>query len=226
MHLLKCFFFSSVFSSTHVPPPIPLSLFFLLAAMAPLVNGAAIYRWRRAWRGVSGAFGWGQWPWWIGWVAHRRLGPGRVRRKHGGSTRLWGTLGTRSPPSAQPEEVPGQRRQQAGPLACCGRVGGCAAQAPPPLSSHAYLIFVCSAYQNCAAVSDQPFCQLWSSRLASLLVVRWHISLTPLLLFFQIKSCFSLSRPFARTGMLHSNPGDYAWGQGGLDAVITQVCET
>lgn len=26
-----------------------------------------------------------------------------------------------------------------------------------------------------------------------------------------------------RTGMLHSNPGDYAWGQGGLDAVITQV---
>lgn len=25
--------------------------------------------------------------------------------------------------------------------------------------------------------------------------------------------------------MLHSNPGDYAWGQGGLDAVITQVVE-
>uniref|UniRef100_A0A3Q0RDY5 RING-type E3 ubiquitin transferase n=1 Tax=Amphilophus citrinellus TaxID=61819 RepID=A0A3Q0RDY5_AMPCI len=25
------------------------------------------------------------------------------------------------------------------------------------------------------------------------------------------------------TGMLHSNPGDYAWGQGGLDAVITQL---
>lgn len=25
--------------------------------------------------------------------------------------------------------------------------------------------------------------------------------------------------------MLHSNPGDYAWGQAGLDAVITQVCE-
>lgn len=23
--------------------------------------------------------------------------------------------------------------------------------------------------------------------------------------------------------MLHSNPGDYAWGQGGLDAVITQL---
>lgn len=23
--------------------------------------------------------------------------------------------------------------------------------------------------------------------------------------------------------MLHSNPGDYAWGQGGLDTVITQV---
>lgn len=26
--------------------------------------------------------------------------------------------------------------------------------------------------------------------------------------------------------MLHSNPGDYAWGQGGLDAVITQVRTT
>lgn len=26
--------------------------------------------------------------------------------------------------------------------------------------------------------------------------------------------------------MLHSNPGDYAWGQGGLDAVITQVQKT
>lgn len=30
---------------------------------------------------------------------------------------------------------------------------------------------------------------------------------------------------YVRTGMLHSNPGDYAWGQGGLDAVITQVVE-
>ncbi len=26
--------------------------------------------------------------------------------------------------------------------------------------------------------------------------------------------------------MLHSNPGDYAWGQGGLDVVITQVSHT
>ncbi|CAB1351279.1 unnamed protein product [Coregonus sp. 'balchen'] len=25
------------------------------------------------------------------------------------------------------------------------------------------------------------------------------------------------------SGMLHSNPGDYAWGQGGLDAVITEL---
>lgn len=24
---------------------------------------------------------------------------------------------------------------------------------------------------------------------------------------------------------LHSNPGDYAWGQGGLDAVITEVSD-
>ncbi|CAG14089.1 unnamed protein product, partial [Tetraodon nigroviridis] len=31
------------------------------------------------------------------------------------------------------------------------------------------------------------------------------------------------SPPFSWTGMLHSNPGDYAWGQGGLDAVITQL---
>lgn len=23
--------------------------------------------------------------------------------------------------------------------------------------------------------------------------------------------------------MLHSNPGDYAWGQSGLDAIVTQV---
>ncbi|XP_072530770.1 E3 ubiquitin-protein ligase RNF115 [Salminus brasiliensis] len=31
------------------------------------------------------------------------------------------------------------------------------------------------------------------------------------------------SQPAAWTGMLHSNPGDYAWGQGGFDAVITQL---
>uniref|UniRef100_A0A3B3ZYM6 RING-type E3 ubiquitin transferase n=1 Tax=Periophthalmus magnuspinnatus TaxID=409849 RepID=A0A3B3ZYM6_9GOBI len=31
------------------------------------------------------------------------------------------------------------------------------------------------------------------------------------------------SSPLSWTGMLHSNPGDYAWGQGGLDAVITQL---
>ncbi|XP_029587111.1 E3 ubiquitin-protein ligase RNF115 [Salmo trutta] len=29
--------------------------------------------------------------------------------------------------------------------------------------------------------------------------------------------------PAALSGMLHSNPGDYAWGQGGLDAVITEL---
>lgn len=100
-----------------------------------------------------------------------------------------------------------------------------AAQFLPPLSSDICFIYLCSARQNCTAVSYQPFCQLWSSWLASLLVVRWHISVTRLLVFFQIKSCFSPSLPFTRTGMLHSNPGDYAWGQGGLDAVITQVCE-
>lgn len=31
------------------------------------------------------------------------------------------------------------------------------------------------------------------------------------------------SSPLSWTGMLHSNPGDYAWGQAGLDAVITQL---
>ncbi|XP_046875779.1 E3 ubiquitin-protein ligase RNF115 [Hypomesus transpacificus] len=29
--------------------------------------------------------------------------------------------------------------------------------------------------------------------------------------------------PASLTSMLHSNPGDYAWGQGGLDAVITEL---
>uniref|UniRef100_H3BC29 RING-type E3 ubiquitin transferase n=2 Tax=Latimeria chalumnae TaxID=7897 RepID=H3BC29_LATCH len=31
------------------------------------------------------------------------------------------------------------------------------------------------------------------------------------------------THPFSWTGMLHSNPGDYAWGQSGLDAVVTQL---
>ncbi|KAG8545213.1 hypothetical protein GDO81_021211 [Engystomops pustulosus] len=26
-----------------------------------------------------------------------------------------------------------------------------------------------------------------------------------------------------RGGMLHSNPGDYAWGQSGLDSIVTQL---
>ncbi|XP_071474599.1 E3 ubiquitin-protein ligase RNF115 isoform X6 [Marmota flaviventris] len=29
--------------------------------------------------------------------------------------------------------------------------------------------------------------------------------------------------PFSWSGMLHSNPGDYAWGQTGLDAIVTQL---
>ncbi|XP_037001299.2 E3 ubiquitin-protein ligase RNF115 isoform X2 [Artibeus jamaicensis] len=29
--------------------------------------------------------------------------------------------------------------------------------------------------------------------------------------------------PFTWSGMLHSNPGDYAWGQTGLDAIVTQL---
>ncbi|XP_065596229.1 LOW QUALITY PROTEIN: E3 ubiquitin-protein ligase RNF115 [Cyrtonyx montezumae] len=31
------------------------------------------------------------------------------------------------------------------------------------------------------------------------------------------------SQPFSWSGMLHSNPGDYAWGQSGLDAIVTQL---
>ncbi|KAB0387736.1 hypothetical protein FD755_002692 [Muntiacus reevesi] len=31
------------------------------------------------------------------------------------------------------------------------------------------------------------------------------------------------SPAFERSGMLHSNPGDYAWGQTGLDAIVTQL---
>ncbi|NXH44253.1 RN115 ligase, partial [Dicaeum eximium] len=29
--------------------------------------------------------------------------------------------------------------------------------------------------------------------------------------------------PFSWAGMLHSSPGDYAWGQSGLDAIVTQL---
>nr|KAF6397856.1 ring finger protein 115 [Rousettus aegyptiacus] len=29
--------------------------------------------------------------------------------------------------------------------------------------------------------------------------------------------------PFSWSGLLHSNPGDYAWGQTGLDAIVTQL---
>lgn len=121
MCLLKCVFFSrlplhSCFSPSLPKNPPCLSLFLLpwliLAAMAPLVNGAAIYRWRCAWLGRSGPFGRSQRPRRIGWGAHRRLGPSRVGGKHGGFTSLWGALGTRSPPApAQSEEIPGQRGQ-------------------------------------------------------------------------------------------------------------------
>lgn len=33
----------------------------------------------------------------------------------------------------------------------------------------------------------------------------------------------SFDFPFPLLQVLHGNPGDYAWGQGGIDAVITQV---
>lgn len=33
----------------------------------------------------------------------------------------------------------------------------------------------------------------------------------------------AVSHLMCRSGMLHSNPGDYAWGQTGLDAIVTQV---
>ena len=46
--------------------------------------------------------------------------------------------------------------------------------------------------------------------------------LCPLSVFLSLSVVFFL---WLRTSMLHSNPGDYAWGQGGLDAVITEVSD-
>lgn len=190
--LLKSF--SPFFLSCPHPSPKTLPVRPILSALAPLVNGAAVYRRRPAWLGISGAFGWRQRPRRTGCGAHRWLGPCRFRGEYGGSTRIWGTLGTRtSPAPAQPQEIQVQRQQQAGPLACCWRVSDRAAQLLPPLSSHICLIYIFNASQNCTAVSYQPFCQPWSSRLASLLVVRWHVSITGFLVFSQIKSCFSPS---------------------------------
>lgn len=187
-------FHSPVFS--HPSPFITLFLLLCLipAAMAPLVNGAAVYRRRHTWLGISGAFGWCQRPRWIGWRAHWRLSPGRLRGKYGGATRLWGTLGIRSPPApAQPKEIQVQRQQQARPLACCWRVSNRAAQFQPPVFSYLFDIYICSVSQNCTAVSYQSFCQLWCSWLTSLLVVRWRIAVTSILVFFHIKSCLSPS---------------------------------
>uniref|UniRef100_A0A452G360 E3 ubiquitin-protein ligase RNF115 n=1 Tax=Capra hircus TaxID=9925 RepID=A0A452G360_CAPHI len=39
----------------------------------------------------------------------------------------------------------------------------------------------------------------------------------------QIIAGFIPGSPFSWSGMLHSNPGDYAWGQTGLDAIVTQL---
>ncbi|XP_027489211.1 E3 ubiquitin-protein ligase RNF115-like, partial [Corapipo altera] len=41
--------------------------------------------------------------------------------------------------------------------------------------------------------------------------------------FFANSAVPGSQHPFSWSGMLHSNPGDYAWGQSGLDAIVTQV---
>ncbi|KAJ8787638.1 hypothetical protein J1605_022840 [Eschrichtius robustus] len=45
----------------------------------------------------------------------------------------------------------------------------------------------------------------------------------PLEVLQQIIAGFIPGSPFSWSGMLHSNPGDYAWGQTGLDAIVTQL---
>lgn len=37
------------------------------------------------------------------------------------------------------------------------------------------------------------------------------------------RSVINIDMPFPLFNFLHGSPGDYAWGSGGLDAVITQV---
>lgn len=106
------------------PPPPPLS-----TAVAPSAAGAAVYRGQHArlgtpapWRSAGRVRRPGR-PGGLGRGSDRRLGAGRYRGLHGGSAGLYGTLGPRAPPSpAQPEEVPVQRQQQAGPLAGGGGV--------------------------------------------------------------------------------------------------------
>uniref|UniRef100_A0A3Q3IBT1 RING-type E3 ubiquitin transferase n=1 Tax=Monopterus albus TaxID=43700 RepID=A0A3Q3IBT1_MONAL len=130
----------------------------------------------------------------------------------------WGALGTRTSPSlAQPEEIPVQRQQQARPLACCGRVSN---QLLPSSSS---LLF------------SLPYILplVITTALFKILTVFIFGSDTSRFLFLRIVQQFLAglfansgvpgSPPLSWTGMLHSNPGDYAWGQGGLDAVITQL---
>ncbi|XP_012663106.1 E3 ubiquitin-protein ligase RNF115 [Otolemur garnettii] len=41
--------------------------------------------------------------------------------------------------------------------------------------------------------------------------------------FFANSAIPGSPHPFSWSGMLHSNPGDYAWGQTGLDAIVTQL---
>ncbi|XP_030043512.1 E3 ubiquitin-protein ligase RNF115 [Microcaecilia unicolor] len=41
--------------------------------------------------------------------------------------------------------------------------------------------------------------------------------------FFANSAMPGSPHPFSWSGMLHSNPGDYAWGQSGLDAIVTQL---
>lgn len=83
-------------------PTPPLSNPILPAAMAPFVARAAVYRrrhtrlrtpapWRSSW--------WVRWPGRTGRRADRRVSASRYRGIYGGSTRIYRTLGTRTPPT-------------------------------------------------------------------------------------------------------------------------------
>jgi len=55
-----------------------------------------------------------------------------------------------------------------------------------------------------------------------------HVPLCPTNAFITIceDDIYRSLQCFLRSSMLHSNPEDYAWGQGGLDVIITQVSHT
>lgn len=101
------------------------------------------------------------------------------------------------------------------------------------------------SFKDCAAVLGRPVCQQRKPRCCTSCAVnsfnfRFHITCS----WFNLTLCdnhlpLSLARLLCsalffflgwslRSNMLqlYSNPGDYAWGQSGLDSVITEVSYT